>query len=34
MGPFSIAGIGSILGGIGDLFGGDDDYQQRLQADN
>jgi len=35
MGPFSIAGIGSIASGISDLFGlGDDsDYQQRLQYD-
>jgi len=33
MGPFSLAGIGSIASGISDLFGGDSDYQQRLQYD-
>lgn len=33
MGPFSVAGIAGIGSMISDIFGGDDDYQQRLQMD-
>jgi len=33
MGPFSIGGLLGIGQGLSNLFGDDDDYQQRLQAD-